>query len=177
MVHVADAKDAGSVAAVSRAKTLAGAVNLARDLVNTPPNHLPPSVLAEAARAAVADLPVEVTVWDELDLIREGCGGILAVGQGSEAPPRLLRLAYRHPDATQHLALIGKGITFDTGGISIKPAAGMEAMKNDMGGAAAPLTPEQSASSLRQTLNRILEQRDPTQRGAFLNHDGQSLPW
>ena len=63
--------------------------------------------------------------------------GSSAVGQGSEAPPRLLRLAHRHPDATQHLALIGKGITFDTGGISIKPAAGMEAMKNDMGGAAA----------------------------------------
>ena len=123
--------------AVKDVGTVASAVNFTRDLVNTPPNALPPAALAGAAAQAVEDLPVDVTIWDELDLVREGCGGILAVGQGSANPPRLTRLDY-HPDgATAHLALVGKGITFDTGGISIKPSANMDEMKSDMAGAAA----------------------------------------
>ncbi|MEI6362070.1 MAG: leucyl aminopeptidase [Actinomycetes bacterium] len=118
---------------------VAGAVNLTRDLVNTPPNALPPAALAEAARDSVAGLPVKVTIWDEKDLAANECGGILAVGQGSAHPPRLTRLSYSPKGATAHLALVGKGITFDTGGISIKPAAGMDEMKSDMAGAAAVL--------------------------------------
>jgi len=123
--------------AVKDVAVVASAVNLTRDLVNTPSNALPPAALAEAAEEAVAGLPVTVTVWDELDLRREGCGGILAVGQGSANPPRLARLEYAPDGATTHLALVGKGITFDTGGISIKPAANMDEMKSDMAGAAA----------------------------------------
>ena len=116
---------------------VASSVNLTRDLVNTPPNYLPPAALAGAAAQAVEGLPVDVTIWDELDLRRLGCGGILAVGQGSANPPRLTRLEYAPEGATAHLALVGKGITFDTGGISIKPAANMDEMKSDMAGAAA----------------------------------------
>ena len=123
--------------AVKEVTSVATAVNLTRDLVNTPPNALPPAVLAAAAKDAVAGLPVDVTIWDELDLVRDGCGGILAVGQGSANAPRLTRLSYAPDGATAHLALVGKGITFDTGGISIKPAANMDEMKSDMAGAAA----------------------------------------
>ncbi|MDQ5974745.1 MAG: leucyl aminopeptidase [Actinomycetota bacterium] len=128
---------------------VASSVNLARDLVNTPPNALPPAALADAARTAVADLPVEVIVWDEHDLLGDGCGGILAVGQGSANPPRLVRLDYAPAGATRHLALVGKGITFDTGGISIKPAASMDEMKADMAGAAAVIGAVQAIAELQ----------------------------
>ena len=117
--------------------TVAASVNLTRDLVNTPPSALTPAMLAAAAIRAAHDLPLDVTIWDEDDLLRDGCGGILAVGQGSANPPRLVKMQYAPEGATQHLSLVGKGITFDSGGISIKPAAGMEDMKSDMGGAAA----------------------------------------
>ena len=127
----------GQKQAAKDVAAVAASVNLTRDLVNTPPNALPPAALAHAAEQAVAGLPVHVTIWDELDLLREGCGGILGVGQGSAHPPRLTRLEYRPDGATAHLALVGKGITFDTGGISIKPAANMDEMKSDMAGAAA----------------------------------------
>jgi leucyl aminopeptidase len=123
--------------ALKDVSAVAAAVNLTRDLVNTPPNALPPAVLAAAAVFAVEGLPVDVTIWDELDLMRDGCGGILAVGQGSANAPRLTRMDYAPEGATAHLALVGKGITFDTGGISIKPAANMDEMKSDMAGAAA----------------------------------------
>lgn len=134
---VADAKDASTVAAVTRAKAIAGAVILARDLVNTPAGDLPPAALVAAAADAVDGLSVEVEVLDEKALAAGGYGGILGVGKGSANPPRLARLAYRPEGATAHLALVGKGITFDTGGISIKPSLNMHEMKGDMGGAAA----------------------------------------
>jgi len=123
--------------ALKQVTAVAESVNLTRDLVNTPPNALPPAALANAAKASMADLPVEVTIWDELDLVRDGCGGILAVGQGSANPPRLTKLEYAPEGARAHLALVGKGITFDTGGISLKPPANMDEMKSDMAGAAA----------------------------------------
>ena len=125
--------------AIKDIAAVAAAVNLTRDLVNTPSNALPPATLAETARDVVAGLPVEVTIWDEKGLAELECGGILAVGQGSAHPPRLTRLSYSPEGATAHLALVGKGITFDTGGISIKPAASMDEMKSDMAGAAAVL--------------------------------------
>jgi leucyl aminopeptidase len=134
---VKDAKDAETVAAVARAKAIAGAVNFARNLVNTPSGDLPPAALADAAADAVSGLAVEVEILDEGALEARGYGGILGVGKGSANPPRLARLAYRPVGATAHLALVGKGITFDTGGISIKPSLNMHEMKGDMGGAAA----------------------------------------
>ncbi len=129
--------DKSARAAVRRAQAVAESVQLARDYVNTPPNDLRPPSFASRAADAATEVGLEVEILDETALKAGGYGGILAVGLGSDAPPRLLRLSYRHPAATKHLALIGKGITFDTGGISIKPALGMEWMKSDMGGAAA----------------------------------------
>ncbi|MDQ1287952.1 MAG: leucyl aminopeptidase [Actinomycetota bacterium] len=134
--------------AVRRAEILAGAVNAARDLVNTSPADLYPATFAAAASEAVADLPVTVTVLDEDELARGGYGGLVAVGQGSVRPPRLVRLDYVPENAVAHLAYVGKGITFDSGGLSIKPAAGMDAMKNDMSGAAAVLHTVVAAATL-----------------------------
>ena len=122
-----------------RAETVAAAVAAVRDLVNTPPCDLYPAVFAQRARAVVADLPVTVRVLDETRLAKDGYGGLTGVGQGSMHPPRLVRLDYHPAGATHHIALVGKGITFDSGGLSIKPAAGMDAMKSDMAGAAAVL--------------------------------------
>jgi leucyl aminopeptidase len=113
------------------------AVNLVRDLVNTPPADLPPAELAKEAVRVAEGLPIEVTVLEEKALRKGGYGGISGVGQGSVNPPRLVKLVYRPRGATMTLALVGKGITFDSGGLSLKPGAGMEWMKSDMGGAAA----------------------------------------
>jgi leucyl aminopeptidase len=110
-----------------------------RDLVNTPPNDLYPASFVERARAAVADLPIDVEELGPDELAAGGFGGILGVGQGSSRPPRLLVLRYRHDSALPHLAIVGKGITFDTGGLSLKPAAAMVGMKYDMTGAATAL--------------------------------------
>jgi leucyl aminopeptidase len=139
--------------AVARAEILAAAVHLCRDLVNAPPRDLPPKEFATEAAAAVAGLDVEVSVLDEKALRKGGYGGIVGVGQGSTNPPRLVRLAYRHPQATQHLALVGKGITFDSGGLSLKPAQSMEWMKADMGGAAAVVSALMAVARLGLPVN------------------------
>ena len=152
-VVVADAKDAASVAAVHRARTVAGAVNLARDLVNTPSADLVPADFAVAAQEALAGLPVTVEVLDETELGAGGYGGILGVGRGSANPPRLVRLSYRPEGAAKHVAFVGKGITFDTGGISIKPSANLHEMKSDMGGAAAALGAITAAARLGLAVN------------------------
>ncbi len=115
----------------------AAATNLARDLSNEPANALHPSDLAEAARAAVEGKGVRVTVKDEQQLRREGFGGIIGVGQGADHPPRLIELRYEPEGARGHVILVGKGITFDSGGLSLKPPDGMVTMKTDMSGAAA----------------------------------------
>ncbi|HET6532519.1 MAG TPA: leucyl aminopeptidase [Actinoplanes sp.] len=138
-VHVPDAGDAAARAEVQRAEVVARAVRLARDWVNTAPNELRPPQFADAVVAAAQGTGLAVEVLDFEQLKAGGYGGIVAVGQGSEAPPRLVKLSYT-PDGVagpKRVALIGKGITFDTGGISIKPAAGMWEMKSDMAGAAA----------------------------------------
>ena len=126
-------------AGVKRAKVLAAAVHSTRDLINTAPLDLYPASFAADAQQVVAGLPVTITVLDEKKLSKGGFGGILAVGQGSSRPPRLVRLDYKPAGATSHVALVGKGITFDSGGLSIKPAASMDEMKSDMSGAAAVL--------------------------------------
>ena len=130
--------DAGAAAAaLTRSRAVADAVWLVRDLVNTPPNDLYPAELAARGAAAGKKAGLSVEVLDEKALADGGYGGILAVGGGSSRGPRLLRLTYKGRKAVTSVALVGKGITFDTGGISIKPAAKMEDMKSDMAGAAA----------------------------------------
>ncbi|MEU3166005.1 leucyl aminopeptidase family protein [Streptosporangium sp. NPDC006930] len=117
---------------VAAAEVVAEAVALARDLTNTPSSVKSPAWLAERA----AERGVAVRVWDERELRSGGFGGILAVGQGSVTPPRLIQLSYEPEDATGHVVLVGKGITYDTGGISLKPTSNMVFMKTDMAGGA-----------------------------------------
>ena len=140
-------------AALARARAIGSAVGLTRDLVNTPPNVLTPVEFASIATREGRAVGLDVRVLDEKVLKKGGYGGIIGVGQGSANPPRLVRIAYRHPRATKHIAFVGKGITFDTGGISIKPAAGMEAMKSDMGGAAAVLAALVAIARLKPVVN------------------------
>jgi leucyl aminopeptidase len=130
-------RDRANKAVVARAETLVEAVHLARDWVNTPPRDLPPAELAARAVTAAKAAGVTVEVLDEKALKKGGYGGILGVGQGSTRPPRLVKLSYRSGRGKTHLALVGKGITFDSGGLSLKPSTAMEWMKSDMGGAAA----------------------------------------
>jgi leucyl aminopeptidase len=124
---------------LARALITAEAVSLVKDLVNTPPLDLYPASFAQRAVAAAAGLPIDVTVWDEAELVADGFGGIAGVGQGSARPPRMVKLSYSPAGAAQHLALVGKGITFDTGGLSLKPPSSMVGMKYDMTGAATVL--------------------------------------
>ncbi len=133
------ARERSARAAAERAGIVAAAVNDVRDLVNMPPRDLPPASFADAATAAVKGLKVKVTVLDEKALVAGGYGGLVGVGQGSTRPPRLVKLAYSPARSKTHVALVGKGITFDSGGLSIKPAKAMETMKMDMAGAAAVL--------------------------------------
>ncbi|SEH97065.1 MULTISPECIES: leucyl aminopeptidase [unclassified Leifsonia] len=135
-------------ALVSRALAVAEAAALVKDLVNTPPLDLYPETFAERAREVAAGLPLTVTVWDEEQLAADGFGGILGVGQGSTRPPRLVKVSYSPDGATRHLALVGKGITFDSGGLSLKPAGGMVGMKYDMTGAATVLGVVQAVARL-----------------------------
>lgn len=110
---------------------------IARDLVNMPPNNLTPEAFAERARALSEAEGLQYSVLDEADMERLGMGAILGVAAGSDLPPRLFSMRYGDPNSPIKLALVGKGITFDSGGLAIKPAAGMETMKGDMGGGAA----------------------------------------
>ncbi|WP_424534771.1 leucyl aminopeptidase [Sphaerisporangium viridialbum] len=129
----------GAEVSVSRAATLAESVTLVRDLVNTPPSDLSPARFAEIAEEGGTKAGLSVEVLDEVALKEGGYGGIVGVGQGSGNPPRLVRLGYTHPEADTTLAFVGKGITFDSGGLSLKPSASMAWMKSDMGGAGAVL--------------------------------------
>lgn len=124
-------------AAVGEALTVVDAVMATRDLVNLPPADLTPEDFAEAVRRAASDTSVRVQVLDERKLARSGYGGLIGVGKGSTHPPRLVRLTFRPARARAHLGLVGKGVTFDSGGLSLKPATAMITMKCDMAGAAA----------------------------------------
>jgi leucyl aminopeptidase len=123
-------------AEVRRAMVVADAVTLTRDLVNTPPNDLYPETFARRAAALAEEHGLSVEVLDEKALRRGKYGAILGVGQGSARPPRLVRISYRPARATAHVALVGKGVTFDSGGLNLK-TANLTWMKSDMGGAAA----------------------------------------
>ncbi|MGI9007080.1 MAG: leucyl aminopeptidase [Streptosporangiaceae bacterium] len=142
-------------AAAQRAQVLGDAVSLVRDLVNTSPSHLYPETFAAQAAQIAERSGLDIEVLDETALVSGRYGGISGVGQGSVHPPRLVRLAYTHPGATRTLVLAGKGITFDSGGLSLKPPKAMEAMKSDMGGAAAVLASLQAIAALRPAVNVI----------------------
>jgi leucyl aminopeptidase len=128
---------------IAQGLVMVRATSITRDLVNTPPGAKRPPVLAERVRALAEDAGLSVRIFDEDALSDGGFGGILGVGQGSSARPRLVELTYSPgPDTgspSGHVVLVGKGITFDTGGISLKPSASMNTMKSDMSGAAAVL--------------------------------------
>ncbi|HEY7174587.1 MAG TPA: M17 family peptidase N-terminal domain-containing protein, partial [Micromonosporaceae bacterium] len=157
-VHVADAADAAATAEVERAAIVTAAVIRTRDWVNTPANNLRPPLFAEQAADAARAAGLDVEVLDEKQLREGGYGGITAVGQGSEAPPRLVRIAYTPAGAdggTKRVALIGKGITFDSGGVSIKPAQGMWEMKSDMAGAAAVVSTMLAVAALKPAVSVV----------------------
>ena len=131
-------KDAAIQQGLDRGLAVAGAVAWARDLVNEPAGAMTPTQLAEEARRAAEQGGLGIEVLDEVEIANQGLGGLLGVSLGSEQPPRLVKLTYDpggKPRGT--VALVGKGITFDSGGLSLKPAEGMETMKTDMSGAAA----------------------------------------
>ena len=142
-IYSKSASQADAKLAVSRAKIIADYTFLVRDLVNMPPNHLTPdsfvkklSTAFDAAGGVKAGL--KISILNEKQLKSQGFGGIIGVGQGSANPPRLLHISYTPKGVIKkRYAFVGKGITFDTGGLALKPALGMEAMKSDMSGAAA----------------------------------------
>ncbi|WP_033295128.1 leucyl aminopeptidase family protein [Amycolatopsis jejuensis] len=134
--------------AASRVRILAAAAAFTRDLANTPSNVKNPAWLANTA-AKVVGGPVEVTVRDEKWLADKGFGGVLAVGGGSASPPRLIEMTYRPRGAAKHLLFVGKGITFDTGGLSVKPADGMHLMRTDMAGGAAVIAAVRAIAELK----------------------------
>ncbi|WP_099021938.1 leucyl aminopeptidase [Mycolicibacterium palauense] len=140
-----------------RAAAIATGVATARDLVNTPPSHLFPAEFAKRAKALGEAAGLEVEVLDEKALEKGGYGGVVGVGKGSSRPPRLVRLIHRGATKrnAKKVALVGKGITFDTGGISIKPAASMHHMTSDMGGAAAVIAATVTAAELGLPLDVI----------------------
>ncbi|MEP6624682.1 MAG: leucyl aminopeptidase [Acidimicrobiia bacterium] len=123
--------------AIDRAETIADAVCWARDMVNTPARELAPAAFAKAAQARLQGTNVKVEVLDVAAMKRERLGGVLGVGQGSEQPPRFVKMTYTPRGARGSVALVGKGVVFDSGGLSIKTGSGMETMKTDMAGAAA----------------------------------------
>jgi leucyl aminopeptidase len=135
--------------AVEAARRDATATWIARTLTETPSSTKTPAWLADQAVAAAASAGLRATVLDPTELAARGFGGLLAVGSGSAAPPRLVVVAYDPPKASRHVVIVGKGITFDTGGLSIKPRDSMVAMKTDMAGAAVALAVVLGAAEAR----------------------------
>ncbi len=154
-ILLATKADRATQAAVRRAQAIADAVALTRDLVNTSAGDLFPASLAATARDVAAESGLDVEVLDEKALRKGGYGGLLGVGAGSTNPPRLIRLEYTNSNAAKTVVLVGKGVTFDSGGLSIKPAQAMEWMKADMGGAAAVIATMQAVAALQPAVNVI----------------------
>ncbi|NKI41501.1 leucyl aminopeptidase [Streptomyces physcomitrii] len=146
-------RDKAHKAAVERALAVSEELNRARDLINTPPNDLNPEAFAALAATAAKEHGLKIQVLDEKALTKGGYGGILGVGAGSASPPRLVKLSYTHGKAKKHLAFVGKGITYDSGGISLKPAGHNETMKCDMSGAAAVFAAVVAAARLGLEVN------------------------
>lgn len=148
VVFLSDKKDE-----FERATILVDSVAFARNLVNTASSHLYPEVYAELAAAQASEFGIATEILDEKDLVKGKFGGILAVGMGSARKPRLLRLTYKSKKSAPSVALVGKGITFDTGGISLKPGANMDDMISDMGGSAAAIASVIAAARLGLKVN------------------------
>ncbi len=168
-------------AAIRRGEVVSEAAAWARDLVNTPAADMTPIELAAAAQAMAEEVGLEVKVWTEEELEEGGFGGIIGVGRGSGNPPRLIELTYRGAPASQApIALTGKGISFDSGGLSIKSADGMETMKCDMGGAASILATMKAVALLKPKVNVIaaipsaenMPSGTATRPGDVLHHRG-----
>jgi leucyl aminopeptidase len=136
-------------AAVKRAEIIAAQTHLVRNLVNTPPSHLTPDSFSQSMKKIATSLKLKSEIYNHTVLKSKGFGGISGVGQGSANPPRLLHLSYSPTKPKARIALVGKGITFDSGGLALKPAAGMEAMKSDMAGAAAIVATIFAAAQLK----------------------------
>ncbi|WAL67255.1 leucyl aminopeptidase [Amycolatopsis cynarae] len=151
-VQPAEGTSRAHKASLKAATSIAESVIIARDLINTPPNDLFPASFADRARKLAEAHGLDFEVLDEKTLKRKGFGGILGVGGGSARPPRLVRVSYRAAKPAKKIALVGKGITFDSGGISIKPAANMDQMTSDMSGAAAVLASVVLAAKLKYPL-------------------------
>ncbi len=151
-------RDRGKLASiqegVARGLLMADATNFARDMVNTPANHMTPTHMAAAATTMAREVGLECTVLEKADMERLGMGVLLGVAQGSVQPPKLIVLRYKGSgsgDGGNHglLALVGKGLTFDSGGISLKNRDGMEAMKDDMAGGAAVIAAMKAIAQLK----------------------------
>ncbi|KUM82182.1 leucyl aminopeptidase [Streptomyces curacoi] len=146
-------RDKEHKAAIARAIAVAEELNRARDLINMPPNDLNPASFAAEAQNVAKQHGIKVQILDEKALAKGGYGGILGVGGGSAAAPRLVKLTYTHSKGAKHLAFVGKGITYDSGGISLKPAGHNETMKCDMSGAAAVFAAVVAAARLGLEVN------------------------
>ena len=152
LVVMESARDIGALeTAAERGRILGDASNMARELCNEPSNVLTPSVFAERAAVIGREAGLEVEILDEDEIARLGMGLLLGVAKGSAEPPRVIVLRHEPPGtpAAPVLGLVGKGITFDTGGISIKPADGMDRMKDDMSGGAAVICAMRAIAMLR----------------------------
>ena len=140
---------------IERGKVVAAGVALARDLINEPAGGKKPEVLAGIAADMAAAAGIGIKIYDEAEIEAEGFGGLRAVSLGATNPPRMVVLDYQPEGATKSLALVGKGIVFDSGGLSIKPASGMETMKTDMSGAAAVFGAVKAIAELEIAVNVI----------------------
>ncbi len=135
-------------------RVLAEATNLARDMVNEPANHMTPSNMAEIAASLAERYSLELSVVEQEQMAELGMGGLLGVSQGSQQPPKFIVLHYKGSESTKlDVALVGKGVTFDSGGISIKPSEGMEEMKGDMAGGAAVMAAISAIAQLKPKIN------------------------
>ena len=174
----ADAKVARD--AVKRGQVVAEAVCWARDLVNTPAGDMPPAEIAREAQKMAREVGLRCKIWGKPELEKGGFGGILGVGAGSVNPPRLIELWYKGAGTETPIALTGKGIAFDSGGLSIKDAKGMETMKCDMGGAASILATMRVIAILKPKINVIaaipssenMPSGSATKPGDVLTHRG-----
>jgi len=140
----------------AKGKVLAEATNLARDMVNEPANYMTPTHMAEMAMKLAQSHGLEVTILDQKKMAELGMGALLGVAQGSQQPPKFIILKYKGSDsASTNVALVGKGLTFDSGGISLKPSEKLEEMKGDMAGGAAVMAAISAIAQLKPKINAM----------------------
>ena len=140
--------------AIGKGKLVAEATNLARDMVNEPANYMTPGQMAEAAKEIASKYNLEFKVFDREDIEAMGMGALLGVAKGSNQPPKLITLSYKGDERSEKaVGFLGKGITFDSGGISLKPSEGMNEMKDDMAGAATVMTAVVAIAQLKPKIN------------------------